>query len=91
MPCWTKSESTIAVDKMDGDLAKAAIAAAGYAGQISYENGQLTSTRLTLTEEHTAQVKRAYAAEVIKSTAKKFGWQTKQVAPFKYEIIKTTY
>lgn len=91
MPCYTRSESTIAVDKMDGDLAAAAIKAAGYEGQINYTNGTLTSSRLTITPEHAARIKRAYAGETVKTTAKKFGWQVKTVGEFKYEVTKQTY
>jgi hypothetical protein len=38
--------------------------------------------------EKTAQIKRAYSAEVLKSQAKRFGWQLKQTGPQKYVIQK---
>lgn len=34
------------------------------------------------------QVKQAYSAEVVKSTAKRFGWQIKEVGKFQYEVVK---
>lgn len=36
----------------------------------------------------TAEIKRAYSAEVVKSQARRFGWQLKEVAPYQYEVIK---
>lgn len=34
------------------------------------------------------QVKQAYSAEVIKSTAKRYGWTLKQTAQFKFQVVK---
>lgn len=34
------------------------------------------------------QIKRSYAAEVVKSQAKKNGWTLKETAPFQYEVSK---
>ena len=36
----------------------------------------------------TAEIKRAYSAEVVKSQARRFGWQLKEVAPYQYEVMK---
>ena len=36
----------------------------------------------------TAEIKRAYSTEVVKSQAKKFGWQLKEKAPGKFQVIK---
>lgn len=35
-----------------------------------------------------AEIKRAYSTEVVKSQAKKFGWQLKEKSPGKFAVIK---
>lgn len=35
-----------------------------------------------------AQITQAYSAQVVKSTARKNGWQLKQLSQFKYEVIR---
>lgn len=62
------------------------------AGQFTFTGGQFFGRMEKMTEsrasEGLALVKRAYSAEVVKSQAKRFGWQLKEVAPFKYEVMK---
>ncbi len=36
----------------------------------------------------TAEIKRAYSAEVVKGQAKKYGWTLKETAPYQYEVMK---
>jgi hypothetical protein len=35
-----------------------------------------------------AEIKQAYAAQTVKATAKRYGWQLKEVSKFKFEITK---
>lgn len=72
-------------------------------GRITWDNGyyDLQTKQATIrtsamqgegsVESVTASIKRAYSAEVVKATAKKYGWQLKQTAEFKYQVIKSTY
>ena len=34
------------------------------------------------------EIKRAYSAEVVKSQAKKFGWQIKETGEYQYEVVR---
>ena len=57
---------------------------------VKYQNGQLELTgRASYIKLD--QVKQSYAAETVKATAKKYGWQLKQTAPYQYEVTKTSY
>jgi hypothetical protein len=44
----------------------------------------MTGTNLPAVNE----VKRAYSAQVVQASAKKFGWQIKEVAQYQYEVIR---
>jgi hypothetical protein len=46
--------------------------------------GKMTGTNLPAVNE----VKRAYSAQVVQASAKKFGWQIKEVAQYQYEVIR---
>ena len=55
-----------------------------------FKNGEV---KLTFPEgmnegDITAEIKRAYSTEVVKTQAKKFGWQLKEKAPGKFVVIK---
>jgi hypothetical protein len=86
MPCDTIRTVQVDIGKLDPTLAAAAIAALGWSGSVSYSNGKL-SVRGNIPDAQ-EQVKQAYSAEVVKSQAKKYGWQLKQTAPFKFEVVK---
>jgi len=88
MPCDTITTNKVAVDKLDPGHAAAAIKALGLDGQVVYRNGQLEINGRLDAAQTTARVKQAYGAEVVLATAKKFGWQTKKVGAFKYEVIR---
>ena len=47
--------------------------------------------RGTSVEERTAELKRAYSGEVVKFTAKKYGWQLKQTEPLKFQVMKRSF
>lgn len=90
MPCNTIQQSKIDIGKLDPSLAAAAIAALGVdCSGVTYSNGKLIVRGGNADlDTLTTQVKQAYAAEVVKSQAKKYGWQLKQTAPFRYEVVK---
>lgn len=76
------------IDKMDPGLASAAIGALGLSGTVEYLNGKLVIYGPANRETIAAQVRQAYSAQVIQSQAKKYGWQLKEVAPFKYQVVR---
>jgi hypothetical protein len=88
MPCYTRRETTVVIEAADKDILKAGLEAAGFdrveqsAGglrarhkqsgeQITIRDGRLT----VQTESLINEVKRAYSHEVVRRTAKKFGWK----------------
>lgn len=42
-------------------------------------------------DQFKANIKREYGVAVLKSNAKRYGWQLKQTGDYKYQIIKSTY
>jgi hypothetical protein len=86
MPCDTIRTVKVDIGKMDPGLAAAALTALGWDGFARYSNAQLILKRDVANAEE--QFKQAYSAEVVKSQAKKYGWQLKQTAPFKFEVVK---
>jgi hypothetical protein len=96
MPCWTVSNSTVDLGKMQLDLLHAALAAMGLnpttlpngirfaGGFYDKATGKMTGTRLPDVNE----VKQSYAASVVKSTAQKYGWALREVSKYKYEVIR---
>lgn len=87
MPCDTIQTTRVDLGNVDPGLISAAIKALGLSSNVSYVQDRLVIRGLPEAET-TAQVKQAYGAEVVKSQAAKFGWQLKQTAPFKYEVVK---
>jgi len=81
---------------MQLDLLHAALAAMGLnpttlptgirfaGGFYDKASGKMTGTNLPAVNE----VKRAYSAQVVQASAKKFGWQIKEVAKYQYEVIR---
>lgn len=100
MPCWTVNSVEVAVEKMNPELLMAALESMRLnpfqtVGQISFDLGSynIALGTFTLRTSSTAQrnvkeIKRAYSAEVVKSTAKKHNWQIKQTAPYEFEVLK---
>lgn len=62
------------------------------AGQFTFQGSAFLGQMARMTDAKAAEalalVKRAYSGEVVKSQAKRFGWQLKETAPFKYEVMK---
>lgn len=90
MPCDTIRTVTVDIGKVDPGLIDAAIKSLGLSGSVSYSNNRLNISGNLSESEITNKVKQAYSAEVVKSQAKKLGWQLKPhpTTPFKYQIIK---
>jgi hypothetical protein len=59
-------------------------------GSMWIEGGELKATSADgeKLKGLVSQIKRAYSAEVVKQTARRFGWQVKQVGVNKYQVIK---
>ncbi len=58
------------------------------AGQFKYDSTYYSRVTQREADAKVAEVKRAYSGEVVKSQAKRFGWQLKEVAPYTYEVLK---
>jgi hypothetical protein len=96
MPCFTIQTSTVELGKVQADLLHAALAGLGLnpltlptgirfaGGFYDKATGKMTGTNLPAVNE----VKRAYSAQVVQASAKKFGWQIKEVAQYQYEVIR---
>lgn len=57
-------------------------------GQFDFRSTYYDRLTDTAATEQVAKVKRAYGAEIVKSQAKKFGWQLKETAPYQFEVLK---
>lgn len=103
MPCFTVRTTTVdltAIGKIDPLLLARAFTAMGHAatlsgdyitfpgGTYSTRTGKIEGNPRTIGGDFQAQVKRAYSGEVVKATAKKYGWSLKEVTPFEYAITK---
>lgn len=101
MPCDTVTTTTVAMQKMDMTLLAAGLRAAGHVVREvnnglsfahggytqRYENGKLIATGVDA-QELSAKMAVAYSTEIVKAQAKKFGWQMKEVAPQKWQVIR---
>jgi len=90
MPCWTIKKTTVDVGKMEIKTLAAGLKAAGFdvnddmnrllfsrSGSTwyhTYKDGVLTLQGQNV-EGITAEVKRAYSAQVVRQTAERFGWK----------------
>lgn len=103
MPCDSVRQTSVdlsAVGKIDLTLLTAAFNALGLRAALSADKSTITLaggrydaktgqlvinsySRVTVED-----VKKAYGAEVVKATAKRFGWTLKQTAPFEYVVNK---
>ena len=54
-------------------------------GQFDTQTGQLSVRRNDATE-FASELKQCYSAQIVKTQAKKFGWQLKETAKYQYEI-----
>lgn len=93
MPCDTVQTSRVDLGKVDPaliQLALEALAASGdiLAGTVAYSNGKLQIRGGLNVDKITRQVKQAYSAELIKSSAKKYGWTIKETSKYKYVVVK---
>ena len=75
MPCNEITIISVNFEYADEQTLCEALAELGLDRVVSLRNGQLVGSRLVLTEERIKEVKRAYAAQVVKQAAKKFGWK----------------
>jgi|WetSurMetagenome_2_1015567.scaffolds.fasta_scaffold250179_3 hypothetical protein len=91
MPCYTISTIEIDAGKLQTDLALAALAAMSlrpYTAQNTQQDPTIYHSQGTYNPQtgvatwrgidRTADLKRAYSAEIIKSQAQRFGWNLKQ-------------
>jgi hypothetical protein len=98
MPCFTITTVTVDAGKMQLDLAEKALAAMGLSPRragliIGHSSGQYdreTGKATWRGQDRTAELKRAYSFEVVKSQAVRFGWTLKADAkqPGKFELIR---
>lgn len=103
MPCNTVSETLVDLGKTDPDLIHASLKEMGLSpnrnGNIIYFSGgyfevdtekqnHRITWRVSNAEERTTELKRQYSAEVVKSQAKRFGWQLTQKSRFEFEVTK---
>jgi fibronectin type 3 domain-containing protein len=90
------------IGKVDHKILMLALASLGLNPRLQgdavyFQNGvySITSKRLDLRgtgiDTRTAELKRAYSGEVVKTTAKKFGWQCKQVEANKFQVVKRSF
>lgn len=98
MPCDTISTVSIELKNANLDILKKVIEKLGYTarqnsvgiswgyGRYSYNQntGQLTVEY----ESEVVQIKRSYAAEMVKAKASRFGWRVRQVGEYKFQIQK---
>lgn len=99
MPCDRIQRTDVDLGKVDPTLLAAALNAlhlnAVHQGERiyfrngSYQNGTLTLQGVNV-DERTATIKQAYSGQVVRSTAKKYGWQVKEVAQNKFQVVKRT-
>jgi hypothetical protein len=102
MPCDSIVLNGVEVGKMHPALLKKALEALGARGVWQQENGytyfeldgascSIIKGRMSVPEgkEHLAdKVKRAYSAEVVQYTAKRYNWTITKKGEFVYEVTK---
>lgn len=90
MPCYQQRTMSIDLGKLDPVLLGEAMDDLGYnkyfytydaaAGRISLEG---SAADLSIDE-----IKRAYSAQVVKQTAKRFGWKITQTKANQFKVVK---
>ncbi len=98
MPCYTINEIRLELINANLELLKKAIESqCGNVNVKTYDNGlawnggsynQTTGNLTVRNSEVGNRIKKAYSAELVQAQAKRFGWQTKKIDEFKYEITK---
>jgi len=97
MPCNTTQVSTVEIGKLNPELLVAALAAMKLAprqsGAVIYfgnrESYNTETGKMQMAWNRSAnEIKRAYSAEVVKSQAKKFGWQLTETGPYQYQVTR---
>lgn len=98
-PCETVQTTNVELGKVNKELMIAALRSMGLnpveqglavffnGGTYHWKIGGITLSGYDV-EKRTAELKRAYSAEVVKSQAKKFGWALKETAKYQYEVVK---
>jgi hypothetical protein len=98
MPCDTITTVNLELKNANLDLLKKAIkSVTGEEAEI-YNLGlvwrggrtynKLSGILTARTDEEAKLIKQSYSAEIVKMQAQRFGWQVKQTANFKYQIMK---
>lgn len=88
MPCDTIQTATVDLGKLDPVLLDLAMADLGLTGRYVYDRAIGKITMRGYGQPTEAQIKQAYSAQVVKQTAKKFGWQIKETGRFQYAVTK---
>ena len=97
MPCDTIQTSTVNLGKLDTGMLMAALTTLGLgpvmvSNVIRFGRGEsydIATGKMELGSRYsTSELKRAYSAEVVKSQAKKFGWQITETGPYQYQVIR---
>lgn len=57
-------------------------------GEFTFTSSYYNKVSPAQAQKKVAALKQSYGAEVVKSQAKRFGWQLKEIAPFQYEVMK---
>jgi hypothetical protein len=97
MPCWTVTKTKLELKDANIVLLKKALERLGYhpiltGTTLQWEGGEYRSGRLTIRgangEQKGKEIRQAYSGEIIRSQAAKMGWQVKQTAPNKYQVVR---
>jgi len=100
MPCDTLRTTTVDLGKVDPTILTDALNRMGLNAQLS-PNGYIRfdggsyhriTGELTLSGSNTAartsEIKQGYSAQVVRSQAKRFGWQVKETGKNQFQVIK---
>lgn len=96
MPCDSITQVSIELKNANLDTLKKALESLGHSVyqdniELRWRDGSYnkqTEQLLTRTESQAVEIKRTYAAEMVKAKASRFGWRIKQVSQYKYQIQK---
>ncbi|HXJ58778.1 MAG TPA: hypothetical protein VNU68_19135 [Verrucomicrobiae bacterium] len=97
MPCHTRITMEVKLEKMNPELLMAALTGLKLGpvlqgNVIRFGRGEsydIATGKAQLGQRYTVnEIKQAYSVEVVKSQAKKFGWQLTETGPLQYTVIK---
>lgn len=97
MPCYTMSTVGVVLKVADLDMLQKALEREGeivrkIGNRLEWSGGQSfnkdTSELRVRDASMAAKLKQAYGAEIVRTQAKRYGWQLKEVAPYKFEVLK---